>query len=915
MRIQPNRVLQPLLLWGTAACFAAVAPLAPAAVKDRLTPLPANAIRFHGGLENDLQNSLIHWNRGTVPYAEFVQFFRTGRKQFALGEMWGKAVRSGAMFYRYNQDPELKAILKKTVGDLLTTKRSNGSISCSEPSAQPDSRGGDLWERKYVLLGLDEYYEQVEKDPAVLQAMMDEADCTINQIGPPPKVRIVDQGWSRNHIESSSILEPILRLYKLTGRQRYLDFARYIVELEGGAKDNNIIEEAFNNKDPEQIGGPYPKAYEMTSVFEGVLEYYRVTGNERWKQATLNFFRNVRDKEITLIGNGGGDIHHHEVKGETWDYTALEQSNPKMDRTMETCTGVTWLKLCSQVNRLTADPSAVDAIERYAYNGLIGAIKPEGDGFSYVNRLNGSKSTPVGWGWTFGNLRVTCCNLNGPMGLAYLPFVAVLNSKTGPVINLYNAATATAATPTGQPVQLEIKTDYPLTGAIAVTVTIPKPERFSIELRIPAWSGSTTLSVNGSAVKATPGTYVSLDRTWSTGDAIDLNLDMRCRLIDAPHGSNRDGDNFKALVRGPIVLARDENIDPDYDKPVTILAKEGYVEVSPIAKTLPSTRQQFRVPTSEGFIPMVDYASVNNWNGKHIRTWLPMTGIPVKQAKPNGSTSVSPQVSPKPCPELANPLAQKALALRKSSKIPSLTEFLEMWNKPTPSPVKLLPVTARTLSCPDLARRAASAHVKVGWVFQCTKCSKWHAILAGGYAIASDTVVTAFHVLKQNEAMKPGTGIPVVVRGEDEILPITGVLAADASMDAAVIRVASNDLTALPLANTVEVGDSVYCFSRPFDQFDFFSSGMVNGFTTTAGSKDKPAGRRILVSTAWNAGSSGSAILDACGNVVGHVSELWTLSDTRSDGKSMEGLTVHVATPAAEVRKQLATCHLPAVLP
>jgi len=76
--------------------------------------------------------------------------------------------------------------------------------------------GGDLWERTYVLLGLDDFYEWVEQDSEVLKAMIDQADATIAQVGPPPKTRIVDLGWSPNKIESSTILEPIMRLYKRT---------------------------------------------------------------------------------------------------------------------------------------------------------------------------------------------------------------------------------------------------------------------------------------------------------------------------------------------------------------------------------------------------------------------------------------------------------------------------------------------------------------------------------------------------------------------------------------------------------------------------------------------------------------------------------------------------------------------------
>lgn len=78
---------------------------------------------------------------------------------------------------------------------------------------------------------------------------------------------------------------------------------------------------------------------------------------------------------------------------------------------------------------------------------------------------------------------------------------------------------------------------------------------------------------------------------------------MTCRVIDAPHGSNRKGDNFQAVVWGPIVLARDQNIDPDYDKPVRIIADEnGIVKIKKVNPTLPTTRIEFAVPTADGEI-------------------------------------------------------------------------------------------------------------------------------------------------------------------------------------------------------------------------------------------------------------------------------------------------------------------------
>lgn len=294
-----------------------------------------------------------------------------------------------------------------------------------------------------------------------------------------------------------------------------------------------------------------------------------------------------------------------------------------MKRMMETCVGVTWIKLCSQILRLTGDPSTVDEIEKYIYNGLVGAMKPSGDGFSYVNLLNGVKTNIQGWGAKVHNVDVTCCNLNGPMGLAYIPYVAVMNSAVGPVINLYNAGAATASTSANHDVKIDIVTDFPKSGSVVINVAPEYSEKFSIKLRIPSWSKETTLKINGEEQDVVPGTYKELSRTWAAGDKIELIFDMRCRIIDAPHGSNRAGDNYQALIMGPIVLARDENIDPDFDKPVTIVSKKRYVDILPEKPIQELTRIQVRVPTDKGYIHMVDYSSVDSWIGKRICTWLP----------------------------------------------------------------------------------------------------------------------------------------------------------------------------------------------------------------------------------------------------------------------------------------------------
>lgn len=594
-------------------------------VNDVFEPLPDGQVQLTNYFQNDILNSIEHWNKGVVPYKKLMDFYVKGAPMFALGEMWAKAVRSGSMLYGYTHDAELKAILEQTVEEVFGVVRSNGTIATVPPDKQPYGKGGDMWERKYVLLGLSQYYAHVKQDPRVLKLMVDEANSIVDQIGYAPKTRMTTQGWSHNGIESFTVMEPMMRMYQLTGDKKYLDFCTYLVK-EGGCKGADLFQEACDNVLPRKMGAGYPKAYEMLSLFEGAVEYYRCTGDERIRTAIMNLFENIKKREITLIGNGGADQPYYpKWKGEAWDDTALEQTNPNIQRMMETCAGVTWMKLCSQILRLTGEPSAVDYIEKYIYNGLLGAMKPGGDGFSYVNLLNGRKVTDSGWGTNIDGLPVTCCNLSGPMGLAYIPFVAVMQGKEGPVVNLYNAADITAKTPKGREVKFRIVSDFPYNNKVSIKLTELRGEKFTFRLYVPAWSKDTKVSVNGRPVEnAVAGKYLAVDRKWGKGDRIELVLDMKARLVEAPHGSNPAGWNYEAVTYGPIVLARDENIDPDYNKPVRIKADaNGEVKLTPVKPQKPGTRMEFLVPTATGSIHMVDYSSVDGWKGKQICTWMP----------------------------------------------------------------------------------------------------------------------------------------------------------------------------------------------------------------------------------------------------------------------------------------------------
>jgi DUF1680 family protein len=599
------------------------------AVHDVLRATAPGAVKLSGYFDHKIDLSVQNHLK-KLSYPRLVDYFRNRPNPFAAGEFWGKTVRSACLSYQYHPDAELKKLLDATVADLLSTQTPDGCISACDYEHQPKS--SDLWERKYVLLGLLHYYE-IEPRADMLQAMIREADYTVSQVGPAPKTRIIDTGWAFDGIESSSILEPMVKLYNLTGEKRYLDFARYIVEEEGGCKRGSIFEAAWRGVAPKDINGngnpkeSIAKAYEEMSCFEGLVEYFRVTGNTHWKEAALTFYKNIRDQEITIVGSGGGDKPYNlgPGTGEQWNFLATEQNNPDMTLMMETCVTVTWMKFCYQLLRLTGDSTIADQIELSIYNALAGAQKFTGDYYDYFQPFCGHRGGTNNFFSDIDGFQLSCCTANGPMGMALIPFFAVMESVEGPVVNLFSNSSAKPKTPGGGDLALEIKTDYPKTGLVKIGVTAAKTETFTIAVRIPAWSKATKLTVNGQEIAVTPGSYARINREWRTGDKIALQLDLHGRVVQAPKGINPASHNFQAILYGPLALSRDKRLGGDIKQPVRIKSDgQGNVALTPLETKVGVVG--FTVPTADGgSFPVIDYASAGSTfdDASEFVTWIP----------------------------------------------------------------------------------------------------------------------------------------------------------------------------------------------------------------------------------------------------------------------------------------------------
>ena len=595
-------------------------------------------------------------------WSRFVQQFREDADYEAgwRGEYWGKMMRGACFVYSYTKNADLYKLLCETVEEIITTADANGRISSYDVSHEFD--GWDIWGRKYVLLGMQYFMEicnDEELNKKIIKSMCGQVDYIMSKIGDPAEGKKLITTCTRHWrgLNSSSLLEPIVRLYSLTKEQKYLDFATYIVNC-GGTDVRNIFELAYED-DFMPYQYPVTKAYEMTSCFEGLLEYYRIMGDEKHKTAIINFANRILETDFTVIGCCG-------CTHELFDHSTVRQANTTNGIIMqETCVTVTLMKFFYQVHLLTGAPKYADAFEISLYNAYLGAINTEKvieptimeqhpdwaieplPFDSYSPLTSGTRGNGIGGLKLMSdNHYYGCCACIGAAGIGLVPKMQMLTTKNGLTLNLYINGTVSAKTPTGKNVDFEITTDYPATGKIAITVKSEAAESFELKLRNPYWSKTTKVTINGADATVVEG-YISIEKEWKN-DVIEIDFDMRTEAIyPIPYGKeilmNRCvwGHNYMvpnfdkedpiahkhiALRRGPVMLAQDSRLGYSTDDAIEVKVNaDGYVDVTDAENIPYENIVSAKVPLTDGsFMTVTDYSSAGKlWTEESkIAVWM-----------------------------------------------------------------------------------------------------------------------------------------------------------------------------------------------------------------------------------------------------------------------------------------------------
>ena len=530
-------------------------------IKNKFTYLNTADAKYTGAVHDYVIITENHQLLDKKTWDKFVEVFKENSDDHDVGwrcEYWGKMMRGACLTYRYHGDEKLYEMLEYATRELLLAQRDDGRFSTYSEEMQ--FNGWDLWGRKYVLTGMMHFID-ICKDESlkaeIMEAICRHADYIVEKIGDGEGQKSILK--TSNHwlcLNSCTILEPFVELYKRTGKESYLNFAKYIIGL-GGCAGGNLIDLAILDEiAPYEY--PVNKAYEMMSFFEGLLAYYELTGEEKYFDAVVKFVEKINETDVTIIGCSG-------CTHELFDNSIVKQTEFNDVQMQETCVTVTWMRVLARLHLITGNVSYVDRIEKSAFNALYGSINTKNEkGFSiedgeFLDPVIFDSYSPLynnRRGFVTGGFKrfrtggfYGCCACIGSAGTGIFPLIGALKSEKGIVINEAFEGVINTTTPLGNKVTLNAVTDYPVGDKYALAVFLENDEEFEILVRIPDWCDEATLKIGDEIKKVYPG-YVSLNRVWSDGDTIEIEL---------PHYLKSHHLNGKtAYTYGPLVLARDE---------------------------------------------------------------------------------------------------------------------------------------------------------------------------------------------------------------------------------------------------------------------------------------------------------------------------------------------------------------------
>lgn len=351
-----------------------------------------------------------------------------------------------------------------------------------------------------------------------------------------------------------------VQLYQVTKDKKHLDLAKHYLDIRG--LPNSVGRSRHNQsykpvlEQTEAVG----HAVNCVSLIVSLADVGILTGLREYFDAAVRMWQDTVARKLYVTGGVGST--GNEGFGEPY-------SLPNISAYSETCAVLMYITLNHKLFQATGDSKFIDVMERGMYNNAIDGVSASGNRFFYVNRL---ASAGDGRDNRWERASLECCPPNLVRFLASMPgLIYAQDKKEAIYVNLYVSSDASFKV-AGKDLSLSVDSEMPWGGTSKIHVSAPEEIKAEIKLRMPGWARNlpapgglysyadsvgkpATVSVNG---KAQAGTvtklgYVSLDRSWKSGDVIEVEFPMEVRRVVADQRVQENRGRM-AVERGPMVF-------------------------------------------------------------------------------------------------------------------------------------------------------------------------------------------------------------------------------------------------------------------------------------------------------------------------------------------------------------------------
>jgi hypothetical protein len=471
-----------------------------------------------------------------------------------------KVLEGAAYTLSVKPDPEREKYLSGAIRKIAAAQEKDGYLYTTRtlsPESPHKWAGKERWENEeggsHELYNLGHLYEaatahyEATGDRSLLDVALKTANLLDSTFGPGKRII-----WPGHQIPEMGLA----KLYRLTGDQRYLNMAKFLLDVRGGEKGKPYNQShAPVVMQDEAVG----HAVRATYMYAGMADVAALTGDASYVKAIDRIWENVVGKKLYITG-GIGAYGKDEAFGKNYELPNLTAYN-------ETCAAIGNDYWNQRLFLLHGDARYIDVMERTLYNGLLSGVSLDGKGFFYPNPLE-SDGTHERSPW-FG---CACCPGNVTRFVASLPGYAYAKKQRSIYVNLFVAGNASLKLDDGTAVSVTQQTRYPWDGDVRITVNPEKDAKFTMFVRVPGWAVNqpvpsdlyryvdvvkdpVVLRVNGKKIELkTEKGYAALTREWKKGDVVDLRLPMQPRRVLAHDAVEADRGRV-AVERGPLVYA------------------------------------------------------------------------------------------------------------------------------------------------------------------------------------------------------------------------------------------------------------------------------------------------------------------------------------------------------------------------